>query len=228
MAGGRHTAGFRSGTPRGELTRIRESRDRQAEETRDEILRAMLEVCGEKGYRRVAVQDVIDRYGGNRVQFYRHFASKADCYATAYEQEVGRLVERIFAASRAEPLWRLGLRAGLAELACFAAADPSLARGLVVEVHVAGGPALQRRTEVCERFARAVDAGRGSAGPSHSPPPITARFMVGAIESSLADALAADRPQAFSAAVLELAHMVVATYLGEDAAREELAAATAA
>jgi hypothetical protein len=52
--------------------------------------------------------------------------------------------------------------------------------------------------------------------------------MVGAIESSLADALAADRPQAFSAAVPELAHMVVATYLGEDAAREELAAATAA
>jgi AcrR family transcriptional regulator len=215
MAGGRHKADFRSGTPRGELTRIRESRDRQAEETHNEILRAMLAVCGEKGYRRVAVQDVIDRYGGNRVQFYRHFASKADCYAAAYEHEVGRLVERIFAA-------------GLAELACFAAADPSLARGLVVEAHVAGGPALKRRTEVCERFARAIDAGRGDAVPSHSPPPITARFMVGAIESSLTDALVAGEPQAFSAAVPELAHMVVATYLGEDAAGEELAAATAA
>jgi AcrR family transcriptional regulator len=112
----------------------------------------MLAVCGEKGYRRVAVQDVIDRYGGNRVQFYRQFASKADCYAAAYEHEAGRLVERIFAASRAEPVWRLGLRAGLAELACFAAADPSLARGLLVEVHVAGGPALKRRTEGLRAF----------------------------------------------------------------------------
>jgi AcrR family transcriptional regulator len=210
------------------LTRIRESRDRQAEETRVEILRAMLAICGEKGYRRVAVQDVIDRYGGNRVQFYRHFASKADCYATAYEHEVGLLVQRVFAASRPEPLWRLGLRAGLDELARFAVADPSLARGLVVEVHVAGDPALKRRAEVCERFARAIDAGRSSAVPPHSPPPITSRFMVGAIESSLADALAAGEPQDFSAAVPELAHMVVATYLGEDAAGEELAAATAA
>jgi AcrR family transcriptional regulator len=228
MAGGRHTAGFPSGTPRGELTRIRESRERQAQETRDEILRAMLTVCGEKGYRQVAVQDVIDSYGGNRVQFYRHFASKADCYAAAYEHEVGRLVERVLAAARAEPVWRLGLRAGLGELAAFAEAAPSLARGVVVEVHIAGGPALKKRAEVCERFARAIDAGRGDAGPAHSPPPITARFMVGAIESSLADALGAGQPQAFSAAIPELAHMVVATYLGEDAAGEELAAATAA
>jgi hypothetical protein len=52
--------------------------------------------------------------------------------------------------------------------------------------------------------------------------------MVGAIESSLADALVAGEPQVFAAAVPELAHMVVATYLGEDAAAEELAAATAA
>ena len=95
---------------------------------------------------------------------------------------------------------------------------------------MAGGPALQRRTRGLRALRRApIDAGRGERrAASHSPPPITARFMVGAIESSLADALAADGPPAFSAAVPELAHMVVATYLGEDAAREELAAATAA
>src|SRR3954454_5583273 len=129
MAGGRHTdgpaSGLRSGTPRGELARFDESREQKAERIRRQILEAMLAATGEKGYRRVAVQDVIDRYGGNRVQFYRHFASKDDCYATAYEHQVGQLVERIFAASREEPLWRLGLRAGLVELARFATSDPS-------------------------------------------------------------------------------------------------------
>jgi AcrR family transcriptional regulator len=227
MAGGRHAA-ERSGTPRGELTRIRESRERQAEEVRASILEAMLAACGEKGYRRVAVQDVIDRYGGNRVQFYRHFGSKADCYAEAYETEAERLSERVLEAARAAGGWRLGLRAGLDELAGFAERGPLLARGLLVEVHVAGDPALLKRTAVCERFARAIDGGRRAAGIDHSPPPITAQFMVGAIESTVAAALVSGEPDSFAAAVPELAHMVVSTYLGEDAAGEELAAATAA
>src|SRR5215213_11960995 len=115
MAGGRHAddqaSERRPGTPLGELTRFDESRRRQAEETRLAILEAMLATCGEKGYRRVAVQDVIERYGGNRVQFYRHFSSKADCYADAYQEEVERLHDRVRTAAR-EGGWRDRLRAG--------------------------------------------------------------------------------------------------------------------
>jgi AcrR family transcriptional regulator len=224
MAGGRQ-ASNRAGTPRGELTRIRASRESQDEETRDSILEAMLEICGEKGYRRVAVQDVIDRYGGNRVQFYRHFASKADCYATAHDVETTRLSETILGAAGAASGWRTGLRAGLDELARFAEQRPLLARGLLVEVHVAGNPALDRRAEACARFTEAIDRGRRETGDDRSPPAITAQFMVGAIESTLSDALAAGDPQAFTAAVPELAHMVVSAYLGEAAAGEEMAAA---
>jgi AcrR family transcriptional regulator len=224
MAGGRQ-ASNRAGTPRGELTRIRASRESQDEEARNSILEAMLEICGEKGYRRVAVQDVIDRYGGNRVQFYRHFASKADCYATAHDIETARLSETILGAARAAGGWRTGLRAGLDELAHFAEQRPLLARGLLVEVHVAGGPALPRRAEACARFADAIDGGRREAGDDRSPPAITAQFMVGAIESTLTSALAAGDPRAFTAAVPELTYMVVSAYLGEAAAGEEMAAA---
>jgi AcrR family transcriptional regulator len=232
MAGGRHTdgpaSGLRSGTPRGELTRFDEGRDRQAEETRGAILEAMLAACGEKGYRRVAVQDVIDRYGGNRVQFYRHFSSKADCYSAAFDDEVDRLQARVLGSAGAESGWRLELRAGLEELARFADERPLVARGLLVEVHVAGGPALRRRAEVHDRVVAAIDAARREAGPRPSPPPITAQFMAGAIESTLTAALAAGEPAAFAAAIPELTHMIVSTYLGEDAAAEELAATRAA
>src|SRR6478735_5126925 len=121
MAGGRHTdeSGLRSGTPRGELARFDESRERQADETRGRILEAMLATCGEKGYRRVAVQDVIESYGGNRVQFYRHFSSKADCYAGAHEDEIERLRARVLGAAAAKSGWRPALRAGLDEIAGF-------------------------------------------------------------------------------------------------------------
>lgn len=224
MAGGRHASDV-PGTPRGELTRIRESHEREAEEIHDSILEAILEACGEKGFRQVAVQDVIDRYGGNRVQFYRHFNSKADCYAAAYDAGIGRLADRVLGVAKAEKSWRPGLRAALDELARFAGQGPVLTRGLLVEVHVAGGPSLRRRAEVWKRFARAIDGGRREAGSDRSPPAITAQFMVGAIESTLSDALIAGEPQAFAAAVPELAHMVVSAYLGEAAAGEELAAA---
>ena len=189
----------------------------------------MLETCGEKGFRRVAVQDVIDRYGGNRVQFYRHFASKADCYAAAYETGIGELARPASSGRRGRrAAGARGCAPALEELARYAEQGPVLARGLLVEVHVAGGASLGRRAEVCERFARAIDGGRREPGADRSPPPITAQFMVGAIESTLTGALIAGEPQAFAAAVPELAHMVVAAYLGEAAAGEELAAATAA
>jgi AcrR family transcriptional regulator len=190
---------------------------------------AMLETCGEIGYRNVAVQDVIDRSGGNRVQFYRHFASKDACYSEAHGREIELLGRRILDAVDAAPCWRLGIRAGLDELARAIEERPPAARGLLVEVHVAGGPALAARAELCERLAGAVDAGRdegNGAGPS--PPPVTAAFLIGAVEAAVAGALLSGRPRAFAAAVPELTHMIVSTYLGEDAAAEELAALSAA
>jgi AcrR family transcriptional regulator len=231
MGGGRHRgdgkSAPRSGTPRGELARFDESRARQAELTRRTILESMLAACGEKGYRRVAVQDVIDRYGGNRVQFYRHFSNKADCYAAAHEHETEALRARVAEAAAAESGWRLGLRAGLDEAARYAEERPLVARGLLVEAHVAGGAALRRRTELNDLLVAAIDAGR-EAGRRPSPPPLTARFMAGAIESTLAAALSAGEPADFAEAVPELAHMIVSSFLGEDAAAEELAATRAA
>ena len=58
--------------PRSELARIRADREEKAAAARRRIELAMLETCGERGYRAVSVQQVIDRCGGNRAQFYRH------------------------------------------------------------------------------------------------------------------------------------------------------------
>jgi AcrR family transcriptional regulator len=168
---------------------------------------AVLETCGDRGFRTASVQDAIDRCGVSRVQFYRHFGSKADAYAAAYEAEIELLCERV-------------LEAG----------SPSLAKGLLVEVHVAGEPALAKRAAARERLAAAIDGARREAGEdirSPSPPPLTARFMLGAVDSAAAGALVRDDAPGFAATVPELAHMIVAAYFGEAAAAEELAAAGA-
>ena len=99
-----------------------------------------------------------------------------------------------------------------------------MARTLLLEVHLAGGPSLEKRRLANERLAAAIDEARGEPGPSHSPPELTAAFMVAAIESSATSALAAAEPCRFAAAVPELARLVVGAYFGEEAAEEELVA----
>jgi AcrR family transcriptional regulator len=225
MAGGERAVGVRSGTPRGELTRIAESRERRAEEAHGRILEAMLVSCGESGYRRVAVQDAIDRCGGNRVQFYRHFASKADCFTVAHEVEIERLAARVLGAAEAAQAWPAGVRVGLEELAAFATESPLLARGLLVEILVAGGLPLGKRAEVLKRFEHALERARDEAGVRPPPPSLAAAFLVGAVESALIDALLTGEVETFASAVPELSHAIVSTYLGEEAAAEELAAA---
>jgi AcrR family transcriptional regulator len=228
MAGRGKNAEARARAPRSELARMRAEREEEDSEARERIVEAMLEACGEHGYRKATVADAIQRCGSHRAQFYRHFANKADCYTAAYESWIERLCEALLTAGRAERGWRLGMRAALTELARFACERPALARGLLVETQVAGGPALAKREEVLERLSRAVDSARRETESRHDPPPVTASFMVGAIEGAVTSALVKRAPGEFAAAVPELAAMVIAAYFGEDAAEEELAGLRAA
>ena len=174
----------------------------------------MLEQSGCRGFRDVTVQDAIDACGTNRVQFYRHFSSKAECYATAHEEGIEALCEELLAAGAAEEDWAAGLCAALRTLGSRLVAAPVRMRGLLVEVHVAGAEALVKRGEILERLSRAVDRARKDLELGHaSPPPLTAPFMVGAIEATVTRSLLSGRPEDFVAALPELAQMIAIPYL---------------
>ncbi len=183
-------------------------------ELRERIMAAALSTSGELGFRRMTVRAVIERYDGYRLQFYTHYASAAECYAVAHAVHLERLERRLLDAGAAAESWRAGLRAALTELAGFARSDPALARGLLLEVHVAGEPALVRRQEALERLSRALDSARRETGSRHSPPPLTAPFMVSAIESAVVRALASREPERFARSIPELERLVSAAYFG--------------
>lgn len=221
MAGRGKSVGGRPRTPRVELARIRAAQTGETTQLRMRIMEAAVEACGARGYREATVQDVIDLYGGHRQQFYKHFSGKAECYAAAYEFEVDRLYAALGNRAAAEPNWCRGLVVMLYGLADFLRERPTFARGLLVEVHVAGGPALLKRLEVFERLTHAVDSARHETESRHSPPPVTATFMVGAIEAAVTSALSRATPEDFAAAVPELAQMVIAAYFGDEIAGDE-------
>jgi AcrR family transcriptional regulator len=214
MAGGAIEDAERGGTPRSELARIRARRAEREEGVREAIMEATLEACGEHGFRAATVQDAIDRWGGSRTGFYRQFKNKSEAYAAAHEVALEALRERLLGAAREAAGWRPGVRAALEELASYLAERPLLAKGVLVEVHVAGDPALARRAEVQARLVEALDRAREELPEGDGPPPLTARFMLGAVDAAAAGALATGEPAAFADAVPELTRMIVAAYFG--------------
>jgi AcrR family transcriptional regulator len=178
------------------------------------LARAAVEAAGEVGYHELTVAQIIERAGANRTAFYRLYDGKADCYAAGYVVAVDDLVGRMLASGREAAGWREGFGSALDQLAGFAIGAPLYASGVLTQARIAGGPVSAKRLEVLERLSRAVDTARRETSSRHSPPPIAARFIVGAIEETLVGTLARGRVEDFGAAVPDLVQLAVGTYFG--------------
>lgn len=182
---------------------------------------AALEATGEVGYRQLTVEGILDRTPLSRSRFYRMYADQEACYAGAYALASDRLATALLHAGEGEA-WLAAFQAALVKLTGFMAAEPLVAKGVLTEVHVAGGAALTKRNEVFERLSRAVDAARRENKSRHSPPPVTASFILGAIEAAVMRALARQDPSDFAAALPDLTYLATVLYFGEERASAEL------
>jgi AcrR family transcriptional regulator len=198
---------------------------RRVRRARERLLEAMLVVSGERGYEQISVQDVIEAAHASRATFYKHFNDKDDCFAQAYHDAAEWLYRRLIGVAKRQPTWREGLRAGMAELLEFCANQPFLARALIVETHAAGGAALAEHALLMERLSYAIDGARREIPSRQAPPPVTATFMVGAIETLVRTKLMSDEPETAPEMLPGLLHFVVMQFYGEDAAWEEMTAA---
>jgi AcrR family transcriptional regulator len=187
---------------------------------REGEMEGVLHVVGELGYRGASVRAVLEYSGGHRRQFYDHFDSLEDCFAQAYDAWIDRLGVSLLEAAVAEPGWRSSVRAGLVQLLQFATARPEIARALFLEVQIAGGAALAKHDEAVERLAGLLDSVRGEIAAGDEPPAATGVFVVGGIEASICDALAAGEASRLWNALPELMHLAVGSYLGNEAAEE--------
>ncbi len=183
--------------------------------------------AGELGYREASVKDVLDRYGGHRVQFWERFASKEDCFAVAYATWADRLVAELLTAAVAEGDWRRGVRAGLFALLRFAEQRPALTRALLIEAEIVGGPALAKREQAIEAVGAAIDSAREQAAAEKRPPELTGLFVAGGIATYVGEQLATGEPGAAWDGLPELMRFATGPYFGEEAADAEFEAARA-
>jgi AcrR family transcriptional regulator len=193
--------------------------------TRLDFGRAVIAMAGEVGYEGVRVEGLIERAGSNRARFYAAFPGKEACFTWAYEAAIEAACERLLDACESAPDWASGMRRALVELARFVAAEPEVARGLLAEPGGAGAAVAAKRMEVLERLSRAIDRARRETTRSrHSPPPVTSRFILSAINTAVLKFLAEPGGGGLEAELPGLLYLVVDVYLGPEAAREQVRA----
>jgi AcrR family transcriptional regulator len=188
----------------------------------------MLLTVGARGYEQTTAQEVADRAGISRDQFQRRFGSRDECFGQAYEEAAERLCEDLLEAGRKAGSWRLGFRAALAELLRTVAEQPLLAKSLLIEVRAARGQAWAVHQRLVERLITAIDGAREDPAALPSVSRMTASFMVGAIEESIALEIGAGRAAEVERLLPDLSHLVVLNYFGEDEAWLELRSGDAA
>jgi AcrR family transcriptional regulator len=130
------------------------SADSVAIDQRQRMLAALLDAVAENGFEGTTVEHVVKLGKVRRNSFYEEFADKRDCFAAAYEiaQErlLGVLTFQCYTRSGLADRVDAALVAGLHLLA----ANPSLARLLVVEAPAAGEEIAARHHEWLDRYAR--------------------------------------------------------------------------
>jgi AcrR family transcriptional regulator len=179
------------------------------------LRQAVLLAAGELGYRRMTVSDVAARAGMTVEEFDAHFSSLEECFEWAYEEESRALIDRILGAGSEKRTWQVGLSAALGELGAYVLESTPRARALLIEVNVAGGNVLACKTERFERLSHALDSARRETESRHSPPPLTALFMVSTIEAAVVSMLVRETPDEFLRVVPELEHLIQRAYFAE-------------
>ena len=196
---------------------------------RERIINGMLEAVGTEGYDAASVRTVLDRTGLYRQAFYDNFADKDECYLEAFDAGVERLEALAITAAASQESWRGKLRAGLGAILDFFDEQPEIGRALVVEVHVAGSEALQKRAKAMKCVTDFIDLARLEAEPdeSEAPPPIAREAIVSGIHAVVHSRLSTGAEDGFRALLPEFMYFAVLPYYGADAASAEMEAARA-
>ncbi|MGA8744636.1 MAG: TetR/AcrR family transcriptional regulator [Solirubrobacterales bacterium] len=162
-----------AGTLRAEVVRNQSER----------LFAAMVAVVSEKGYEATTVADLVALSGVSRSDFYKHFASKRDCFVAMVEAIVEPMMETIAKARASADERRV--REVFEAFIGMTVRQPATARVCIVELHAAGEEAERVIDQVFEAFEQLVaEASKRIAGREGMPPQIV-RAVIGGLRKVL-------------------------------------------
>jgi AcrR family transcriptional regulator len=183
---------------------------------------ALLDLCSERGYKKLKLKDLLERAGMDEAEFERHHSDLDACFAAV----LGEIYDEFFARAQAavEGLvgWRDRMRATAYALLRFLRADERVARLAAVEVQYAGKDSQRLFQQTFTRLVELIDEGSEEAGGPNSPGLATAIGVGGVVFARVQEAVSKGELDLGEEEIPELMYAAVFPYLGAEAAEEEL------
>jgi AcrR family transcriptional regulator len=196
-------------------------REEIAHNQRQRLLAAMVRVCGEKGYEATSVADVLEASGVGRESFYELFDDKRDCFLAAHTLLIEDLVAQVRAAyDEGDAPWPQRVRAALARLLDWLAADPYAARFTVVELTAAGPGYAERFQTYFHALTEILEDGRALSETARDLPHI-ANIAAAGIFARIYEETALGRAESLPDLLPTLLFEVLVPFFGEEVAQEE-------
>jgi AcrR family transcriptional regulator len=188
------------------------------------IREATIDVVLELGPERATLDEVLACAGVEPADFERRFDGLEDCILRAYWEYTDDFTARLRAAFEREPSWRDSLRAAAYTAARYVRDNPRIVRFGTAQMLRAGPMAQAQRERHLHQMVDLIDAGRQELDDPSSIGRGVAEAAFGAIYELLIREVATGRgTQSAVDFVPELMYIAVRPYLGDEAAREELA-----
>jgi len=194
---------------------------------RERIITALVDTVAERGYNATTVAHITKAASVSRRTFYEHFADKEACFLAAYEMVADHIRDSMRAAAESFSDWPQQVKAALATMLRFLAAEPELARLCMIEPVAAGGEIAARHRATMQGFVTILRAGRPQHSGERPLPEATEETLVGGIVSLIVREVSAGRTGQLEQLLPDLVELILAPYLGieeaEKLAREEVA-----
>lgn len=195
------------------------SRKFVAENQRERLLAALAESLYDRGYEKTTVAAIGKRAAVSKSDFYKHFESKEACFLAAYDDAVERVRRKLHSACDERKRWEVRVLDALASLLDFLAAEPELARLLLVEGLRAGRGVYDRYQNALQGFVPYLRAG-APVPPDGAPPPAeTDEAVVGGVASLLSRRALAGELERLPEFLPQIGEFVLTPYLGAAEAR---------
>lgn len=198
-----------------------------AQNQRERIITALVDTVAERGYNATTVAHITKAASVSRRTFYEHFADKEACFLAAYDMVADHIRDSMRAAAESFSEWPQQVRAALATMLRFLAAEPELARLCMVEPVAAGGEIAARHRASMQGFVEILKAGRPEHSGERPLPEATEATLVGGIVSLIVREISAGNAEQLEKLLPDLVELILAPYLGieeaERLAREEVA-----
>ena len=195
----------------------------RSEEEVKRLREALLDLCGERSYKKLKLKQLLERAEMDEETFERHYADLDACFAAVLGEIYDDFFARAQEAVAGQSGWRDRMRATAYALLRYLRSDERMAKLAAVEVQYAGKDSQRLFQETFNRLVGLIDEGSSEAGGPESPGLATAIGVGGVVFARVQEGVVNGELEEFGEEeVPQLMYAAVFPYVGAEAAEEEL------